>query len=457
MTLVGYLIATLLAVAAGYGFLSLLANPGMRVRSALEQLALAYLVGIVYLGVAGLAMGRMGVPVTFWTVAASIALPLGILAWRVFIGGMRLRGSVRISSRGLLRHRWWQWVLIVSIALKLAYVFSMNLTELRRTDDAFKCWLVLAKRVHFDRTAETHEMPGGYPKLNGMVIHWIGASLGQWDEFKANLSYFNYALFFVLLLYANLRLRAGKGPALAGAYLLSAMPLFLNHATLIGYADLPMAVFLTATGLYAYRYACDGRLDDLVLAAFFLLVMPQIKNEGLVPYFPFGVYAIAVAWLWRRGRPSHRAIWLGTGALVVAGILGVVMLNAMFGEAGPPAIGKLIHWGAFRPGNHWAEVRPALFAHFGWGYNNWMLAGTVAALALPFLSIRFWRRPEAVAALFAILLLVAFIYLFCFSIAYQWLVQGTTVNRTYLQMAPSFLFAAVAMLGRWNEPGEASP
>ena len=322
MTILGYLIATLLACLAGYGMLWLLVKPGMRARSFFEQIGLSYFVGIVYLGAVGLVMGRLGLKVTFWTLSVSIILPVGVLAWRVLVSGARVGGLFHMSARGLFRHKWWQWVLIVLISVKLVYIFSMNLTELRRTDDAFKCWLVLAKRVHFEHTPAHYELPGNYPKLVGMAIFWVGGSLGEWSEFKANLTYFNFALFFLLLFYANLRTRTGKGPALAGVYALSAMPLFLNHAVMVGYADLPMAIFLTLTGVYAWRYACDGRRDDLALAVFFLLVMPQIKNEGLVPYFPFGAYAIAVAWILYHGKLRMKAVWIGTGILVVLGFLG---------------------------------------------------------------------------------------------------------------------------------------
>ena len=219
----------------------------------------------------------------------------------------------------------------------------------------------------------------------------------------------------------------------------------LSHAVMIGYADLPMGIFLTFSGVYAYRYACDGKHDDILLALFFTLCLPLIKRAGRMPYFFFGLYVLFAALTYRQWRVKPKAIWIVTGALVV--LTGVdVAVMAVYGDS---ALSFLLGgiWHRIRPGNRWAEIKAPLLWHFG-GLNNWLLIGTLCPFVLVPLTVVFSKRKEFVIGLFALFLILSSIYVFCVGAGYRFLVTGATVNRTYLQIVPTMLYACVVMIAQ---------
>ena len=323
----------------------------------------------------------------------------------------------------------------------------MNLTEIRRTDDAFTWQLSLAKHTYYEESHVGFEMIRSYPSTPGLTLVWFSMVRGEWSEFAVNLCYFNYLAVLLLLFYANLRDQVGVSAAMIGTYLLSVPPVLLNHSILTGYADLPLAIFLCFAGTYAFRYARGGCWDDLLVALFFTLGLPLIKLEGMIPFLLFAVYVLAAALAYRRGWLAPQRIWLATGLLVLAGIATVFVLWSIYGEQGPPFLHDRL-WYRIRPGNHWDQIRLPLLEHFGYYYNNWMMVGTLSAMILPFLAAVFHRRVETILAVYGLVLLLSYLYLFCIGGAYEFLVNGTTVNRSFLQIYPVFIFAATVMCAR---------
>ncbi len=443
MTLLAHLLATAWTTLSGLGLVSLLRRPGMDARSPGERIALGYLAGILFTGLGMLLLAAAGLRVTpaaVWLLQApAVAL---FLHDRI----RRRRAAVTPPSppRPEARRRApWEWILLALIFAKLAWVLSMNLTDLFRTDDAFKCALGLARHTYDWGTPAGYPLPPGYPMVPGLVLAWFGMCGGRWDEFGVNLAHWNYYAALLLLFHENLRARVGAQAALVGTYLLSGFPLLLVHAVSAGYADLPLAIFVCFTGAYAYRYAREGRRDDLLLALGFAAAMPLFKLEGKV-LLPLGLAAIAAAVAWRRGRPRPGAIWIGAALLAALGVAGLLVLAHLYGAPGPPFLRSV--WGNLLPGNRIALVAGPLGDHFGWFFNNWMIVGTVTAAVFPWLSIRFARHAEHVLALYGLALLGAFLYLFCVGNAYLWLVSGTVVNRSFLQILPALLFGTVVMV-----------
>ncbi len=444
MTLLVHLLATAATTLSGLGLLSILRWPGVGARSPGERIALGYFAGMIYVGLGSLLLASAGVRITtasLWLLQApALALLLRDRNRR------RARGKApgSVPAREGRRRAGWEWVLLALIGAKLAWVLAMDLTDLFRTEDAFQCSLGLARHLHDRGTpADYGLLPPGYPRIPGVLLAWFGMCGGVWNEFGVNLAHWNYYAAFLLLFHENLRALAGRRPALVGTYLLSGFPLLLVHAVSAGYADLPLAIFVCFAGAYAYRYAREGSRDDLLLALFFAVSMPLIKMEGW-SFLPLGFTAIGAAAAWRRGRPRPGVIWIAAGCLTLAALAGVVVLTRMYGMAGPPLLAS--QWGNLLPGNRLPLVAGPLGEHFGWFFNNWMLAGTLAALAFPALAIALARRAEYVLGLYGALLLAAFLYLYLVGGAYRWLVNGTVVNRSYMQIFPALLFGAVVMI-----------
>jgi len=456
MTLLHHLLATAVPLVSGFGFLSLLGRPGIGLRRVGEQVGLSYLAGMVIIASEMWVLGRLGVTLSLFTILLLQCVPLALLGVRL----VRRRSSglfpASLLPRVVLPKKGWQWLLVALIASKLLYVLVMNLNGLLRPNDAFRVALVLARYTFFEGNYTGFALPEGYPALPGLMLAWFGLAGKGWNEFAINLAHFNYYAVFLLLFHANLRACAGVSGGLIGAYLLSAFPLVLVHAALVGYADLPMAIFLTFSLAYAYRYAKGGRGDDLALAAFFVLCLPAIKLEGTVPYFPIALYALGAAVCHRREWVKPRVLWALAACVLTAGFALLWFLHARYGVTGPPWLAGV--WGNILPGNRWALIAAPLRDHFGHTYHQWMLIGTVIAFAVPVLSIRFAGRPEYVLGLGAVLLLVSFVYLYGVGGAYLWLVNGTVVNRSYLQIMPALLFTAIVMIDLFlRRPAQPTP
>ncbi|MDP3938061.1 MAG: hypothetical protein Q8R92_07980, partial [Deltaproteobacteria bacterium] len=323
---------------------------------------------------------------------------------------------------------------------KLVYVLVMNLSELIRGADAFRVSLVLAKTMYFDGSRAGFALPQGYPPAPGLVLAWFEMLHGRWNEYAVSLAQWNYYAAMLLLFHAGLRRLVSRSLSLVGVYLLSAFPLFLTHAALAGYADLPMALYLTAAGIFLHRYAREGGANDLRLAIVFSLCLPAIKLEG-VTYLPIALFCMGAAVAVRRGLVRPAAI-AGVATLAAAlGLAAIFLLEARYGTEGPPVLAAV--WGNLVPGNRMGEIAGPLVDHFFWGFNNWMLAGTLVAMAFPLLALRAGRGEDLPLALYGGALLATFAYLYGVGGAYLWLVNGTVVNRTFLQILPILLYGVL--------------
>jgi hypothetical protein len=443
MIVLHHLLATFVAALSGYCLLSVLRWPGLGSRSPGEQAGLSYLVGLLLIAGEIVLLEGLGLPVTFRTLLLLQLAPLSLPVLRFALSRGRWRPGFHRAPGWPLVKRWWAWILVTLLASKLLYVFVMNLTEWLRVSDAIMVSLGLAKHVFYEQTSAGYRLLPGYPRIPGLILSWFALAQGSWREAGVNLAHFNYYAVFLLLFYANLRRCVGTAEALIGAYLLSAFPLILNHAVLVGYADLALAIFLTFAGVYATRYARDGSPDDLILALFFTLCLPALKLEGKIPYLPFAIYVLLAAIGCRRGLLSPRAVWIATGGLAAAGLGLVGILEARYGYEGPPWIAA--YWGNLVPGNRLAAIGEPLLAHFGHLYNHWMVLGSLTAVVFPLLTARYARREALIPGLFGTLLLGSFVYLYCVGGGYLWLVNGTAVNRSFLQILPTLLFASLVM------------
>ena len=441
--LLTHLFATGLAWIAGRSLLDLVRPGVLRGRGRIERGVLAYVAGLTLVSLELLLLGAVGLA-SPWALTV-LQLPL------VALGLARRRsappaGADTVSGSALA---WWEWVLVVAIASKFAFLFVMNLSELFRTDDAYKVWLLFAKQTHFEGDHFAREMTRGYPKLPALMLAYFTTMRGPWDEFAANLPYLNYVLAIAGLFYTACRWRLSRGASLAATYALTAFPLLLTHAILVGLADLPMTLALLGSAAYLYRYTCTGERDELLLAVGFMLLLPWIKLEGR-PFLLFCLLVLAAAVVHRRLGVSPAKLWAAVAVLGLAGVGVLALLANVYVDSPPPLVPAQI-WDRVRPGNHWDEVAAPFFAHFVLGYNNWMVLGTVAGLAVLPLAALTARRSEFVLGMLALLLLASYVYIFVFGDAYLFAVRGTTLNRSYLQMLPILLYACAVMLQRRAE------
>jgi hypothetical protein len=430
-----YLLATLAALAGGWGWLR--AAGLLRDRTLGEQLGLCYFAGLTSIAflvwVAGLRSFPVGL--SFWPILGFQVLPLTLGIWR-----WRTDKAVVDKTALVNEGRWllWEWGLVVMMGCTLAFVFLMNRVEMMRTADAFTFSMGLAKKMSALGSHSGIELRLGYPKFPGMALWWFADAGNHWHEFRMNYAHFNYLLLFVVWLFSALRTLTGRGVALMVAFVVCNMPLLVNHSILIGYTDQVIMIPLTMVGLYACRYSYNGRRADLIIGILCAVTMPFIKPEGLVPYIVFAFIALALAVFHRRQKPSIKFIWLCTIGAMLSGIAVISVIGIVWNDGRPPFIPAAI-WLKIEPGFYLWKVRKAALQHFGWSFGTWSVLGPCVALMTPFVIYRERKSPALPLAIYCMLLLLSFIYLFGFSHAHEWLLDGTTVNRLFMQILPTML------------------
>jgi len=451
MTLLTHILGTCIATVTGYCLLNAL--PGWSLpdrRSFSEQIGLSYVIGVWMTSIMIFLFGYVRIPASLpWLLAAQFLIVVGFIL-RMMLTKQRPVLKPDLSLKWVKRLRWWHWLLILLILSKIFYVASMNLTEIRRTDDAFTYSLSVAKHTYFEKDHTQFTMHRNYPKIPGLLMVWFAMIRGSWNEFAINLPYLNYFLVLLLLFYTNIRKRFSADIGLIGTYLLSTLPLLLSHAVMIGYADLPMALFLFLSGVYAWNFMCDGDKNDLILAALFTLCLPLVKTEGKVPYLFFSAFIVFAAVAYRQWRMRPRSIWLITAGITVLVSLSVAMIFIHYGQTEPEFLPPRV-WYRIAPGFHWSEIKQPLLMHFGSYFNNWMIFGTVCPFLLLALTPFYMDRKEFLIVLFSWMLLASNTYLFLFGGAYRFLVNGTMINRSYLQIIPTILFTCIVLVGMWNK------
>jgi hypothetical protein len=451
--LLAYLLSTGLTLMLG-GTLMAACGPraGRSGRSLFERVGLAFFLGLFAVCALFYLYGAVDLPLRLGPLAgaaAALAAAAALVAW--------LRGWRPAWHRPRWRAMaWGEWLLAALILSKVLYVGVSSVCQLRRTDDAFTLSLSLCRHIY--DLAETRSFISrltgiGYPKLPAFAMAWQSLAHRPWYEYAPNLAYLNWYAFYLCLLYGLARSMAGRFVALALTYVVGALPLVLNHATVIGYSDLPLGMVASLAMLYAYSAARTGRASDAVCAGVFTLVLPLIKLEGLLPYFAIAACCLGLGVAWGRGWMRAPSVWLTTGGLAVAAVAALSIMFSVYGAQGPSFLSAETYKRIY-PGMHLSEVGPPFAAHLLWDYNNWMLVGPLSAAIVVALGWRFAARPEFVLVLFAGLSLVGSMYALCCGPGYAWVVDGTLVNRLLLQLAPATVAAATLILARLAGVGE---
>lgn len=139
------------------------------------------------------------------------------------------------------------------------------------------------------------DMNPSYPATVPLLQVWTAVLLGRWDDTLINLPWWLSGVALALACYGFL---AGRGCdplwALAGTWLVVSLPILDAHVALAGYADLPMAAYLTLAVLAGLRWTVGRQPGDALLTLLFAAACVLIKNPGkiwLLVMVPAGITA----------------------------------------------------------------------------------------------------------------------------------------------------------------------
>ena len=411
----------------------------------------------------GLLVGLIGIPLLIRLLEAlGVSLTYqavgGIAGTIVVMAGLLLlvrkkpfplapRSMSDVASRSLIYK-----LAIVSVLLLIALrVTTLGLELLWRPLYPFdatmhwatkaRVWFEYQRIVPFVDNMRWLEMAGegvftdhhaGYPITIPLLQVWTGLVIGHWDESLINLPWLACLVGMGLAFYGQARV-AGAKPlvAIVFTYMLLSMPLINIHVALAGYADLFLGACYCAALMAFHNWAISRQSWQAVLAAFFALSCPLIKNEGFYWLLTFAPGLFLVLLPWRKA-----LVWFAGIILVLLAVLAIIPRDFEVAGHSLELLGLF-----FRPGAPEAVVN-SLFVHDNWHLFSYLLPGLlVSALLL--------ARPDVKACIGIIGTLASaiglFLVLFIFTRYASGAIRFTAVGRISVQLIPGMMFLALLL------------
>jgi hypothetical protein len=461
------LTALLLGLGLTWAFGIALAASLYRLPSAADPPSLAWIAGCGwFVGVFALTLWMRllsfaGVPLSVPAIAVPLILVGIALCWLVARrDGWTVRGTARDVQQGVLgidlagvqRALWLAMLcwLLVRFALLFAEVAWRPLypwDAWTQWSTKARVWFELRSIAPFVSTAEWmaattpdvyYDAAPHYPATVPLFQTWSALLIGRWDDALVNLPWWFTGVAFGFGMFGGLiRLGLARIVALAGTSMVLSLPIVDTHVALAGYADLPMACYLTLGALAALDAARTRSASDAALAALLLVACALVKNPGkawLIVLLP-GVFTAML--------PKHGLRIAGAAFMAAALVLVVVT------RTGVTILGYTMTAQFALPWN-------ALFdAYFSFGNWNLLWYGAVATALLA------WRhlldRDVAPMTCIVVAGLLFLIVGFAFSNAGAWVEDQSTVNRATLHLAPLIVvWMLVALRARFAKPSDAS-
>lgn len=252
------------------------------------------------------------------------------------------------------------------------------------------------------------------PLLKAILCTLNGGWSDTWAFFPDIAGYIS----FLIIAFCNLRRISGLMAATIAVYLVSSIPIVSIHLS-AGLADLSVAFYLGAAGLYWNEWRAErSRKETIALAAFLLASAAWTKYDALFLYLP-----ILAAATFATDKKSFAKYFLPAVAFPLLPWITFKELAGLSGF-GPSEVLFGFHPGFF-------SLLVPQFLHSGGFGLFWPIA---AALFL--LPKRDTTQNDM--EILALSFLAAILALFAFTSAFQFLENNMTFQRSLMQIAPLF-------------------
>lgn len=433
--------ALLLPVFAGYVVTCIIA-PKKDAISEIERLALSYLIGCGIFTLLIFIIGAFGIALTLPNICIAAAIALAAPA---VIAAKNKALALDLRSMRLEHLKWYEAVISTLIVLRAAFVLFEDLIKPVISVDAFANWSLRAK-VFFFESGLSVNAAGGYFAGGGQTFYpiniplmetWIAKVLGYWNDELFKVIFGLFLISLLTVFYCSIRRFASRPVSLLSTYLLSTLPLLVHHAT-IEYTDLPLCVYFICSALFLLNYFESNDERHLYFSSLLAGISAWTKSEGmsllLINLFVLFVHLI------RTNKDAGKMF----GSLSKYLLIGLAFK---------------IPWSVFNfyyhiPKNVWQKIEytkvfenlyriPVIIEYFYrklFFYGNWNIAWFVFIAALIF-SLRDLKKTRYFYSLMLIILVMsAFAFLYYITPSYQWLLEGTTLNRNILIIMPMVIY-----------------
>ncbi|MBU1626488.1 glycosyltransferase family 39 protein [bacterium] len=403
----------------------------------LENIGLSYPLGI---GILGLLMLLL-MPFYKLSLISILLITLPVLTLFIILNifskrkvSFKLRPSNKINKFSI--------ILLFYLFIKICWVFTSALIKPVLAWDAVGRYSIIAKGIFLKGTYFTPYLQTAIQDFPPLIIlnqAWLLFCQGNWNDIATKAIGPMLFISLPIVFYANLRKRATINMSLLGTGLLASIPFLDFHAT-TAYLDFPMMVFYAIGAIYLLRYFANHQKQDLLVSFAFLGVGIWVKRAGIylagISFFLLIIYLI----IYKRNEiKKYWIIWLTLILLVLPWLI----INRITSTTHHYSITSLISVASIntlteRMASFAAVVSDKLFFSGNW---HLLWAGLIIMCILFYKQL---LKIQNLLGLGLILLsLLAVFYPLLFTNSFNFLLDGTLLNRVVLYFVPLVLFFCV--------------
>jgi len=435
------LLALFLPLFVGY-VLTCIIMPKKEDISEIERLALSYLIGTGTFTLLIFMLGAFGIGFSLFNIITATGI---MLALPVIIAVKNKSLMLDLKSFKFARLKWLEVLFLALILSRVSFVLFEDLIKPVFSVDAFANWSLRAKVFFFDsglsmRTKDLYFAGGGqpfYPINIPLMETWIAKVLGYWNDQLFKVIFGLFLISLLTIFYCSVRRFASRPVSLVSTYLLSTLPLLVHHAT-IEYADFPLCVYIACSVFFLLNYFESNQEKHLYFSSMLAGIGAWTKSEGM-SLLLVNIVVICVYLIRNNRDMRYMAAKLG-GYLLLALTFKVPwsVFNVYYNI--PKSIWQKIEYTKMFENYYRIPVIIDQFYRKLFFYGNWNIAWFVffAALIISFGSLNKTRYLYSLLQI--ILVMSAFAFLYYITPSYEWLLQGTTLNRNVLIIMPVVIY-----------------
>jgi hypothetical protein len=309
------LLAILFVAFLGYGLVATMLRGSIHLLSRVELASYSFTVGLGALTSSMFLLSLFEVPFSLPAI-----LLFGLIPAALLLAGRKIRVAeisctrpappehIFVSS-AILPQRVSILVLVATLLFVLVGCLNEPISEM----DPVAAWALHAKVFYCDRTAFPLYLTSGgcgpfvshWKPLLPLTQTWVHIGMGSYDDLKVKVVFFLMYAAMLGALFGALRRLLSRTYSLALLLLVATAPAiivpFPGGSVASAYADVPLALFVTAaTGLLVAWMASENK-RFLILASLLVALAVWVKREGLV----FAGVSTGLVWIFELSRKTR--------------------------------------------------------------------------------------------------------------------------------------------------------
>lgn len=330
-TITGFILWLVFILVTGRSVMAIL-MAGKKLFYTAEKAALSYIIGVGMVSLEMMVLQVSGIPFTIISLSLS-SVPFILLAVFFSRRDISVLQTTDID-RNVSVFTPLEKFLIAAITLEIVYAFFRALIKPIESYDSIAFYAFKAKIFYLAGGIPKNFITDfkdivphvDYPLLLPLTETSLYTFIGSLNDQVVKVIFPLFYLSVITIFYSVARRMLSRKTSLVFTFMLASIPQLRDHAT-IGYADLPLAVFFSASFFYLFLWMRQKKSGFLMLSFLCGMLSAWTKTEGLV-LFAVNAAALIVCVLLDSKKNRSRAVAMYTLALIF--FVGVVLVTKRF-------------------------------------------------------------------------------------------------------------------------------